>query len=95
MKISKDIVVFDGVCALCNGVFKWLIENDKQEQFMYTNFQSNYSKENNLRLNDINSVAVIKLNGEWYLCNDGTITKLDNIENYLNYGYIYLYVKQK
>ena len=48
MKISKDIVVFDGVCALCNGVFKWLIENDKQEQFMYTNFQSNYSKENNL-----------------------------------------------
>ena len=64
MKISKDIVVFDGVCALCNGVYKWLIENDKQEQFMYTNFQSNYSKENNLRLNDINSVAVIKLNGE-------------------------------
>ena len=64
MKISKDIVVFDGVCVLCNGVFKWLIENDKQEQFMYTNFQSNYSKENNLRLNDINSVAVIKLNGE-------------------------------
>ena len=64
MKISKDIVVFDGVCVLCNGVFKWLIENDKQEQFMYTNFQSDYSKENNLRLNDINSVAVIKLNGE-------------------------------
>lgn len=40
-------------------------------------------------------ISVIKLNGEWYLCNDGTITKLDNIENYLNYGYIYLYVKQK
>ena len=48
MKISKDIVVFDGVCVLCNGVFNWLIENDKQKQFMYTNFQSNYSKENNL-----------------------------------------------
>ena len=40
-------------------------------------------------------ISVIKLNCEWYLCNDGTITKLDNIENYLNYGYIYLYVKQK
>lgn len=40
-------------------------------------------------------ISVIKLNGLWYLCNDGTITKLDNIDNYLNYGYIYLYVKQK
>ena len=40
-------------------------------------------------------ISIIRLNGLWYLCNDGTITKLDNMENYLNYGYIYLYVKQK
>ncbi len=64
MKISKDIIVFDGVCVLCNGFFNWLIKNDKLKQFMYTNFQSNYCKKNNLRLNEINSVAVIKLNGE-------------------------------
>ena len=40
-------------------------------------------------------ISIIRLNDGWYLCNDGTITKLENIENYLNYGYIYLYVKQK
>ena len=64
MTSKKDIVVFDGVCVLCNRFFNWLIKNDKDEKFMYTNFQSDFSKKNNLRLKDINSVAVIKTNGE-------------------------------
>ena len=64
MTSKKDIVVFDGVCVLCNRFFNWLIKNDKDEKFMYTNFQSNFSKKNNLKLKDINSVAVIKTNGE-------------------------------
>ena len=64
MTIKKDIVVFDGVCVLCNRFFNWLIKNDKDEKFMYTNFQSDFSKKNNLKLEDINSVAVIKTNGE-------------------------------
>ena len=64
MTTKKDIVVFDGVCVLCNKFFKWLIKNDKEEKFTYTNFQSNYSKKNNMKLKEINSVAVIKTNGE-------------------------------
>ena len=64
MTSKKDIVVFDGVCVLCNRFFSWLIKNDKNEMFMYTNFQSNFSKKNNLKLKEINSVAVIKTNGE-------------------------------
>lgn len=64
MTSKKDIVVFDGVCVLCNKFFNWLIKNDKDEKFMYTNFQSDFSKKNNLKLKDINSVAVIKTNGE-------------------------------
>ena len=64
MTSKKDIVVFDGVCVLCNRFFNWLVKNDKDEKFMYTNFQSDFSKKNNLKLKDINSVAVIKTNGE-------------------------------
>ena len=64
MTSKKDIVVFDGVCVLCNRFFNWLIKNDKDEKFMYTNFQSDFSKKNNLKLKEINSVAVIKTNGE-------------------------------
>ena len=64
MTSKKDIVVFDGVCVLCNRFFNWLIKNDKDEKFMYTNFQSNFSRKNNLKIKEINSVAVIKTNGE-------------------------------
>ena len=64
MTNKKDIVVFDGVCVLCNRFFNWLIKNDKDKKFMYTNFQSNFSRKNNLKLTEINSVAVIKTNGE-------------------------------
>ena len=64
MTSKKDIVLFDGVCVLCNRFFNWLIKNDKNEKFMYTNFQSDFSKKNNLKLKDINSVVVIKTNGE-------------------------------
>ena len=64
MTSKKDIVVFDGVCVLCNRFFNRLIKNDKDEKFMYTNFQSDFSKKNNLKLKDVNSVAVIKTNGE-------------------------------
>ena len=64
MTRKKDIVVFDGVCVLCNRFFNWLIKNDKDEKFMYTNFQSNFSRKNNLKIKEINSVAVIKTNGE-------------------------------
>ena len=64
MTNKKDIVVFDGVCVLCNRFFNWLIKNDKDEKFMYTNFQSNFSRKNNLKIKEINSVAVIKTNGE-------------------------------
>ena len=64
MTSKKDIVVFDGVCVLCNRFFNWLVKNDKDEKFMYTNFQSDFSKKNNLKLKEINSVAVIKTNGE-------------------------------
>ena len=64
MTSKKDIVVFDGVCVLCNRFFNWLIKNDKDEKFMYTNFQSNFSRKNKLKIQEINSVAVIKTNGE-------------------------------
>ena len=34
-------------------------------------------------------------NEEWFLCNDSSISKVNNIENYLQKGYIYLYAKRK
>lgn len=34
------IIVFDGVCNLCNGFVKWLIKQDTSEKFRYATLQS-------------------------------------------------------
>ena len=82
MTTEKDIVVFDGVCILCNKFFKWLIKNDKEKIFMYTNFQSNYSRKNNLKLKEINSVAVIRTNGEKIYKIEAVVYILKRIKKY-------------
>lgn len=40
-------------------------------------------------------VSVINKNNKWFLCNDSNISEIKDIEKYLNYGYIYLYVRTK
>ena len=40
-------------------------------------------------------ISVIKLNKKWYVCNDNSISEIENINNFLNRGYTYLFVKQK
>jgi ubiquitin C-terminal hydrolase len=40
-------------------------------------------------------VAIIYHNDEWYLCDDSNISKISDINKYLDKGYTYLYVKNK
>ncbi|GAA4417694.1 thiol-disulfide oxidoreductase DCC family protein [Nibrella viscosa] len=35
-----DIVLFDGVCNLCNGAVNFLIDHDRQRRFRYASLQS-------------------------------------------------------
>mgnify|MGYP001272979165 CR=1 FL=1 len=35
----KYIILFDGVCNLCNGAVQFVIKRDKQEQFMFGSLQ--------------------------------------------------------
>lgn len=40
-------------------------------------------------------ISLIKLNKKWFTCNDNLISEIENINNFLNRGYTYLFVKQK
>lgn len=37
---KHPIIVFDGVCNLCNGFVQWLIKQDTSEKFRYATLQS-------------------------------------------------------
>ena len=43
--IEKSIILFDGVCNLCNSSVQFIIKRDKKEQFLFASLQSDYAKE--------------------------------------------------
>ena len=40
METTKDIIIFDGECNLCNGVVGWLLKFAPEELFSFVPFQS-------------------------------------------------------
>ena len=60
---KNEIIVFDGICILCNSLIKWVLDRDKKKLFYVSNLQSNFIKENHPNLGEIDSVAVILKNG--------------------------------
>jgi predicted DCC family thiol-disulfide oxidoreductase YuxK len=42
---SHSIVLFDGVCNLCNGSVKFIIKHDTKDLFRFAALQSNFGKE--------------------------------------------------
>lgn len=45
MKTQKKIILFDGVCTLCNKVVQWIIQRDTKDVFRYAALQSDAGKQ--------------------------------------------------
>jgi len=41
----KKLILFDGVCNLCNSSVQYVIKRDKKEQFLFTALQSDTGKQ--------------------------------------------------
>ncbi len=61
---NNEIIIYDGICVLCNKYIKWVLDKDKEKFFLITNLQSKFTEEKFPELRKIDSVAVIKKNGE-------------------------------
>ncbi len=44
-KVEKSIILFDGVCNLCNGLVRFILKRDKKKQFNFVALQSEKGKE--------------------------------------------------
>src|SRR6187455_2418685 len=42
---QKIIVLFDGVCNLCNGAVQFIIKRDRNEKFLFASLQSSFGKD--------------------------------------------------
>lgn len=70
MKDEKIVILFDGVCNLCNGVVQYIIKRDHQDQFRFASLQSDWAKDyfktSNKQLINMDSIYVIRDNKLYY-----------------------------
>lgn len=61
---QKPVILFDGVCNLCNGAVQFIIKRDKKKQFLFASLQSKAGTEllktHELPLNDFNSFILVE-----------------------------------
>ncbi|WP_373056259.1 thiol-disulfide oxidoreductase DCC family protein [Zunongwangia sp. H14] len=70
MEEGKKIVLFDGVCNLCDGAVNFIIKHDKKDVFRFASLQSETGKklvaERGLNPEAIDSVILIEPGVAWY-----------------------------
>ncbi len=64
---DRPVILFDGICNLCNSSVRFVLERDKEEQFLFSSLQSDASKKLLLHLNykirQMNSILLVE-NGQ-------------------------------
>ena len=62
-ELKHEIIIYDGVCVLCNFFIRWILKKDQDFNFKVTNLQSNFTKTNYIEVTKVDSVAVILKDG--------------------------------
>jgi predicted DCC family thiol-disulfide oxidoreductase YuxK len=87
---NKKIILFDGVCNLCNGSVVFIIKRDKKDVFRFAAIQSDEGQEliqkHNIDTLKVDSILLI--NGERYFSKSTAALK---IARHLSGGYPLLY----
>lgn len=70
MTDSKNIILFDGVCNLCNRFVQFVIKRDKKAIFQFASLQSEIGqeilRENNLPIDEMTSVILVQNNSVFF-----------------------------
>jgi len=63
---KKPVILFDGVCNLCNNAVQFIIRHDPDEKFLFASLQSEFGqqlmKHYNLPLENFNSFILLQNN---------------------------------
>ena len=77
MNGSKKIILFDGVCNLCNGVVQFVIRHDKEDIFRFAALQSEIgeqlTKERGIDTNRVDSIILIESGVAYYIKSDAAL----------------------
>ena len=63
MNQENEIIIYDGICILCNFFMRFILKKDKSLNFKATTLQSNYTIKNYPQVTKVDSVALVLKNG--------------------------------
>ncbi len=77
MENSKKVILFDGVCNLCNGAIQFIIKRDTADVFRYAPLQSTIGQklisERNIDSSNIDSIILIEPGVAFYVKSDAAL----------------------
>lgn len=86
MEKDKKIILFDGVCNLCNSFIQFVIKRDKQDVFRYASLQSNIGQqlvsEHGIDTKTLDSVILIAPGIAYYIKSDAALQIGNQLKGY-------------
>jgi len=93
--IPKNLVLFDGVCNLCNASVQFVIKNDKRHIFYFAALQSDIGQqilnENNFSANHLDTVIYVK-NTKIYTKSSAALHILKDLKGFWQLGFVFILV---
>ena len=58
--MEYEVIVIDGYCNICSKFYQFIVKYDINNKYKLSEFDSLFSKQNNLDLKKINSIVLVK-----------------------------------
>ena len=95
---NKSIIIFDGICNLCNSSVRFIIKNDPKEHFVFASLQSDAAKEILLQLADEkfsdDSIVLIE-NGKIHVGSTAALKILRRLNHPVKLFYCFIVLPKK
>lgn len=92
---NNHIILFDGICNLCNGFVQFTIKRDPQVKFKFASLQSqsgqDWLKKNNLPAENFSSLVYIKDEG-FYLKSSAVLHFLKDLGGAWKFLFIFILI---
>jgi predicted DCC family thiol-disulfide oxidoreductase YuxK len=87
---NKKIILFDGVCNLCNGFIQFVIKHDATDVFRYASLQSDIGQqlvsERGIDTKTIDSVVLIEPGIAYYIKSDAALQIGKQLKGYRTFS---------
>ncbi len=93
--MEKPLILFDGVCNLCNSSVQFIIKNDPAGDFKFAALQSEIGQDILKRFNmktDEYGTFILYENGEIYTKSTGVLHVIKHFKNYYRFFYFFIVI---